>query len=71
MSKYKVWKCKIVIPVGAELPEGFDSPPRQAAIKAVEKAGIEVFACFSGWGASLSKAELESLMKSKPKKKGR
>lgn len=46
----KVWQCRIMVPDDVELPLGFDAPPRQAAIKAVEKAGVEVIACFSGWG---------------------
>ena len=47
------WVC-IIGPVDkAELPEGFDSSPRTAAIEAieaVEAAGIEVENCWSGWG---------------------
>lgn len=58
MSRYKVWECKIVVPVTAELPFGFDSPPRRAAINAVEAAGIEVLGCFSGWGGHLTSWEL-------------
>ncbi len=63
MSKYKVWKCKIIVPIDTKLPKGFDLPPRQAAMEAIEEVGIEIFACFSGWGGSLSKAELEVLDK--------
>ena len=58
-NKYKVWDCKIVVPYDAELPNGFDSPPRSAAIEAVLDAGIEVIACSSGWGGTLSKKQIE------------
>jgi hypothetical protein len=57
MKNYKVWSCKIVVLADEELPDGFDSPPRRAAIKAVEDAGISVLSCFSGWGGKLSGAE--------------
>ena len=33
---YKVWECKIVLAPDTTLPTGFDSPPRRAAIEAVE-----------------------------------
>lgn len=39
-----------IVPIDAELPRGFDSPPRRAAIEAVEEAGLEVVTCSSGWG---------------------
>ena len=52
--KYRVWDCQIVVPADAQLPEGFDFPPRLAATNAVEAAGIEVVVCFSGWGGSLT-----------------
>lgn len=55
----KVWECKIVVSDDAELPNGFDSPPRRAAINAVESAGIEVLGCSSGWGGYLTKEEEE------------
>ena len=61
MSKYKVWGCKIIVPADAELPNSFDLPPRLAAIKAVEQAGVEVIACSSGWGETLTRIELEVL----------
>ena len=51
---YRVWDCQIVVSADAQLPEGFDFPPRTAAINAVEAAGIEVVLCFSGWGGSLT-----------------
>jgi len=61
MVKYKVWNCKIVMPYDAELPSGFDRPPRRVAIEAVENAGVHVISCFSGWGGTLTKTELEVL----------
>ena len=57
MRKVKVWECKIIVPAEAELPPGFDFPPRTAAIAAVESAGIPVLGCSSGWGGSLTKEE--------------
>jgi hypothetical protein len=54
---YKIWECKIVVTEDSDLPDGFDAPPRRAAIKAVEKAGITVIDCFSGWGGSLTDVE--------------
>ncbi len=59
MSKYKVWECKIVVSADAEMPDGFDGPPRQAAQAAVERHGIAVVSCFSGWGGSLTEGERE------------
>ncbi len=56
----KVWECKIIVDDSVELPDGFDFPPRHGAIDAIEGAGIKVLSCFSGWGAELTKAELES-----------
>lgn len=58
-EEYQVWCCKIIVPLDAELPNGFDAPPRTAAIKAVEDSGIEVIGCSSGWGGSLTKMERE------------
>lgn len=60
MKNVKVWECKIVVPADAELPPGFDGPPRSAAIAAVEADGIEVLGCASGWGGSLTKSEQEA-----------
>ncbi len=58
MSKrFKIWDCKILVPISADLPAGFDSPPRQAAIEAIEAEGIEVLHCASGWGGKLSDEE--------------
>jgi len=62
MKKVKVWECKIIVSEDAELPPGFDWPPRSAAIAAVEAAGIEVLGCSSGWGGSLTKDEQEGFM---------
>lgn len=58
-NKYQVWECKIVIPFDSKVPNDFDRPPRRAAIEAVEKAGIEVLECFSGWGGKLSEIETD------------
>jgi hypothetical protein len=54
---YKVWECKIVIAGDSNTPKGFDSVPKLAAEKAVEKAGFEVIANFSGWGGKLDENE--------------
>ena len=53
---FKVWNCKIVVSGDAELPPGFDYPPRRAAINAVEEE-TKIISCFSGWGGSLTKSE--------------
>ena len=60
-SNYQVWECKIVIPQGA-LPSGFDSPPRQAVISAIEAAGFEVIAASTGWGGELTDSEEECML---------
>jgi len=57
MRAFKVWDCKIVVPAGTQLPEGFDWPPRRAAVEAVRAAGIPVLACLSGWGGQLTPDE--------------
>ena len=59
-KKYKVWTCKIIIP-DVETPSGFDSPPRMAAIEAIEAAGIEVLVCASGWGGTLDDGDRRAL----------
>lgn len=59
----RVWECKIVVADSAELPHGFDAPPRQAAMRAVESAGIPVLMCFSGWGGTLTEAEAECVLR--------
>jgi len=61
--KYKTWECKIVVPMDAKLPEGFDSPPRWAAMGAVARAGVPVLACFSGWGGELTATQQECVDK--------
>jgi len=61
MSKYKVWECKIIVPEGYELPNGFDYPPRDAAIKTIEDAGISVLGCLSGWGGKLTDEERSAI----------
>ena len=58
-KKYKVWTCKIVVDENVILPDGFDSPPRSAAREAVENAGVEIIACFSGWDGKLTPTEIE------------
>jgi hypothetical protein len=63
MSKYKIWECKIVVSADAVLPDGFDFPPRRAAIDMVESHGIKVISCFSGWGGKLEKNELACIEK--------
>lgn len=57
-KKYRVWKCKLVVRGDSELPNGFDHPPRMAAIQAVLKH-FDVLACFSGWGGELTEGEIE------------
>ena len=52
--RYKTWECKIVVPMDAQLPRGFDFPPRRAAMDAVARAGVQVLACFSGWNGELT-----------------
>jgi len=62
MSKnYKVWVCKIVISDDAELPDGFDSPPRMAAENAIEAAGFKVLMNSSGWGGDLDEWDIKHL----------
>ncbi len=60
MKNVKVWECKIIVDADFELPNGFDFPPRRAAIEAVEAAGIPVLGCSSGWGGNLTKGEREA-----------
>lgn len=55
--KYQVWDCKIVVPADIELPNGFDNPPRRAAVEAVRAAGIPILGCFSGWAGRLTEVE--------------
>jgi hypothetical protein len=49
-ANYNVWQCRIYVSNDVALPRGFDAPPRAAAEKALQDAGIEYAACFSGWG---------------------
>lgn len=63
-----VWACKIVVDTNEPLPPGFDFPPRCAAIEAVEEAGLEVKACFSGWDKSLTEAETALVDSKGPRK---
>lgn len=57
MNQFKVWDCKIVVPINAEIPDGFDWPPRHGAISALEANNIKVLGCFSGWGGTLTELE--------------
>ena len=57
MNKFKVWGCKIVVANDAEMPDGFDFPPRNGAIKAIEANGVKVLSCFSGWGGTLTEIQ--------------
>lgn len=50
MVSPRYWVCVIGPVDKGRLPDAFDSPPRRAAIGAIEKAGIEVKDCWSGWG---------------------
>lgn len=59
MSRFKVWECKIVVAGDIEIPDGFDFPPRRAALEAIEAGGIDVISCFSGWGGTLTEMETE------------
>ncbi len=59
MNKFRVWDCKIVVPIDVEIPDGFDWPPRCGAISAVEANNIKVLGCFSGWGGTLTETEIE------------
>ncbi len=59
MTNFKVWSCKIVVPIDAVIPDEFDSTPRLAAISSVEQNGIKVLNCFSGWGGTLTETETE------------
>ena len=62
MSKaYKVWTCKIIIDGDSGMPDGFDAPPRRAAQKAIEDAGLEVLVNSSGWGGSLDDHDVVAL----------
>lgn len=45
----KMWECSIFVADG-DIPNGADSPPRQAAIDAMEQLGLTIESCTSGWG---------------------
>lgn len=60
-QQYRVWECKIVVPANAAFPAGFDYPPRRAAIDTVERHGVPVITCFSGWGGTLTELEARSV----------
>lgn len=64
-QEYNVWECKIMVAGDAELPDGFDHPPRRAAIEAVEAGGVEVVTCFSGWGGKLDEQESAAMKRTK------
>jgi len=49
----KKWKCEILVDAEV-LPLGFDAPPRNAAISAIERSGATVIACSSGWGEPIT-----------------
>lgn len=59
--KLEKWKCEIIIPVDEDnpTPHGFDGPPRQAAIQAIEEYGYEVLLCSSGWGNPITEEDKE------------
>ena len=59
-KNYRVWECKIIVPIGTKFPSGFDAPPRSAACMAVEKV-TDIVGCFSGWGGSLDEIEVDIL----------
>jgi hypothetical protein len=59
MARFQVWECKIVVSGDVMIPDGFDSPPRYAAVQAVENGGIRVLSCFSGWGGTLTETQRE------------
>lgn len=58
VEKYQAWTCTLVVPGDAELPNGFDFPPRDAARNAVLQAGIPVVALFTGWGGTVTEGQL-------------
>jgi len=42
VKRYQVWECKIVVPDDAELPDGFDWPPRRAAMETSNEVQSEL-----------------------------
>ncbi len=56
----KIWECKIGEADAAALPDGADSPMRQAVAAAYKQiTGQECEFIFSGWGAELTEDERE------------
>lgn len=55
MKKY--WVCIIERINDGELPHGFDSVPRRAAIDAIEKKGVLIKECWSGWGCDKDRVD--------------
>ena len=49
----------------AKIPDGFDWPPRRAAISAIEAHDIKVLSCFSGWGGTLTETQTKICSKIK------
>lgn len=59
-KNFKVWTCKIGARWLADVPYGADGPMRCAIEKAFKEiTGNNAEFCFSGWGGSLDKYELE------------
>jgi hypothetical protein len=50
-----VWECRIEVPGDSDLPSGADAIPRQAALDALELAGVQILGCESGWQPFLTK----------------
>jgi len=54
----RVWQCKVVLPDDIELPDGADSPMREAVRSACEEmTGRLPTDIFSGWDGSLTEIE--------------
>lgn len=57
MNTERIWECKIG-GVASELPQGADSPMREAVAEAFrEVTGYEPQFIFSGWGAKLDEVQ--------------
>lgn len=55
----KIWACKIGYAPEAEVPQGGDSPMRDAVERAFKRVvGTDAEFTFSGWGAELTEGEL-------------
>jgi len=61
-KKYRMWDCSIIVDTDV-VPEGFDLPPRQAAIQAIGVAGINIVSCSSGWGRKKLKPYEQEIVK--------